>query len=134
MPTFFFYCLLPLNMLSFIASTQYTLSLFYTVGLPGKIHAIEVDTAFFTGNYSPKVSIYGANLSSSSMELASGEDDSNGNNARIEILNQLVSLRQQSIINRNEEGERSRIGLELFVFYFFHPLNVMSLIAFMCCH
>ena len=119
-------------MLSFIAG-------FYSIcpssiGLPGKIHAIEVDTAFFTGNYSPKVSIYGANLSSSSMELASGEDDSNGNNARIEILNQLVSLRQQSIINRNEEGERSRIGLELFVFYFFHPLNVMSLIAFMCCH
>ena len=116
-------------MLSFIAGFHsICLS---SIGLPGKIHAIEVDTAFFTGNYSPKVSIYGANLSSSSssMELASGEDDSSGNNAQIEILNQLVSLRQQSIINRNEEGERSRIGLELFVFHFFHPLTVMSLIA-----
>jgi hypothetical protein len=97
-----------------------------------------VDTAYFTGNYSPKVSIYGANLSSSSMELASGEDDirgrsSNRNNARIEILNQLVSLRQQSIINRNDEGEHSRIGLELFVFYYFHPLNVMSFITSCYC-
>jgi len=118
-------------MLSFITGF-YSICL-SSIGLPGKIHAIEVDTAFFTGNYSPKVSIYGANLSSSSsssMELASGEDDSSGNNARIEILNQLVSLRQQSIINRNEEGERSRIGLELFVFYFFHPLTVMSFISF----
>lgn len=30
------------------------------LGIPGIIRAIEVDTAFFTGNFSPKVSIFGA--------------------------------------------------------------------------
>eukprot|EP01039_Chlorochromonas_danica_P014680 gene14680-17168_t len=30
------------------------------LGITGIIRAIEVDTAFFTGNFSPKVSIFGA--------------------------------------------------------------------------
>ena len=33
------------------------------LGMPGIITAIEIDTAFFTGNFSPKVSVTGAFLS-----------------------------------------------------------------------
>jgi allantoicase len=62
------------------------------LGLPGFIRAIEVDTAFFTGNFSPQVSIYGVRDPSSQ-----------------DAVNQLVRLREESILSRPEFG---RMGLK----------------------
>eukprot|EP01038_Epipyxis_sp_PR26KG_P011245 gene11245-15089_t len=61
------------------------------LGIPGIIKAIEVDTAYFTGNFSPKVSILGANFNSETPDME-----------------HLTSLRTQSILDRPEHG---RMGL-----------------------
>lgn len=61
------------------------------LGIPTIVKAIEVDTAFFTGNFSPKVSIYG-------IYLQDGSDS----------LDDLESLRQQSAVER---PEHKRMGL-----------------------
>lgn len=39
------------------------------LGLPGKIKALDVDTRHFTGNFCPKVSIFGINMSSESVSF-----------------------------------------------------------------
>jgi len=62
-----------------------------------RIHAIEVDTAFFTGNFSPKVSVYGIYL------------EDNSDVAR--IAGQLVELRQTLVDNRGEDKDEGRMGL-----------------------
>lgn len=62
------------------------------LGLPGKIRAIEVDTAFFTGNFSPQVSIHGAT-------------EANPKTA----VEGLVKKRQESAKSRPEFG---RMGLK----------------------
>jgi allantoicase len=56
------------------------------LGLPGVIKAIEVDTAYFTGNFSPKVSVLGASLSSST-EISS-----------------LLQLRDETKASRPDDG------------------------------
>ncbi len=61
------------------------------LGLPGFIRAIEIDTAFFTGNFSPQSSVYGT--------LKPNDPD---------IVETLLSLRSQSIGSRLEFG---RMGL-----------------------
>lgn len=61
------------------------------LGLPGLIRAIEVDTAFFTGNFSPKVSIHGASARS----------------ANASTVENLVRLRLSSVEGR----EDARMGL-----------------------
>jgi hypothetical protein len=62
------------------------------LGLPGIVHAIEVDTAFFTGNFSPKVSIQGVALGS--------EEEA--------TVQTLLQLRAASTASRPEFG---RMGL-----------------------
>ncbi len=64
------------------------------LGINGIIRAIEVDTAFFTGNFSPKVSIQGL----SSIDEAS-----------LQTIEQLVSIRQSTAAARPEFG---RMGLK----------------------
>ncbi len=61
------------------------------LGLPGFIRAIEIDTAFFTGNFSPQSSVYGT--------LKPNDPD---------VVETLLSLRSQSIESRPEFG---RMGL-----------------------
>lgn len=62
------------------------------LGIPGIIRAIEVDTAFFTGNFSPKVSIFGVK----------DVDD-------LSAVSRLHELRAASIAARPEFG---RMGLK----------------------
>ena len=59
-----------------------------------RIHAIEVDTAFFTGNFSPKVSIYGIYLNDGSPSHQKSEE--------------LLELRKSIAASRGDEG---RMGL-----------------------
>jgi len=85
-------------------------------GLPGIIRAIEVDTAYFTGNYSPQVSIYGTNLSASvvaQLESTSTTTTTTTTTTGLKIIDQLLHLRHESIIKRSDQGneEHSRIGL-----------------------
>lgn len=61
------------------------------LGVPGIIKAIEVDTGFFTGNYSPHVRISGTHLTENSS-----------------VMDKLVELRQRSAAERPEFG---RMGL-----------------------
>lgn len=61
------------------------------LGLPGIIKSIEVDTAYFTGNYSPKTSISGVYLPQS-----------------VPAIDNLMQLRAKSLIDRPEYG---RMGL-----------------------
>jgi allantoicase len=62
------------------------------LGITGLIRAVEVDTCFFTGNFSPKVSIHAMN----------GPLDG-------EIVDRLIYLREQSVSDRVEFG---RMGLK----------------------
>lgn len=61
------------------------------LGLPGFIRAIEIDTAFFTGNFSPQSSVYG---------VLKPNDPA--------IVESLLTLRSQSVVSRPEFG---RMGL-----------------------
>jgi len=56
------------------------------LGLPCIVHAIEVDTAHFTGNFSPKVSIHGANFGGGGTERLEEP----------EAIKQLLALRASS--------------------------------------
>ncbi len=64
------------------------------LGMKGIIRAIEIDTAFFTGNFSPKVCIQGIS-----------SIDKNG----MRVVEQLVNSRQLSTMDRPEFG---RMGLK----------------------
>ncbi len=64
------------------------------LGMKGIIRAIEIDTAFFTGNFSPKVSVQGIS-----------SIDKHG----MQVVEQLVNIRQLSTVNRPEFG---RMGLK----------------------
>lgn len=66
------------------------------LGLPGLIRAIEVDTAFFTGNYSPKISIFAAGKTNEA------------------VVTELLSLREQ--ITQEREPESREHG-KLFYIY-----------------
>jgi allantoicase len=69
------------------------------LGLPGNIRTIEVDTAFFTGNYSPKISIQATHI----------EENNTANN---EILNKLEYVRKESRKQNLVENEgNTRMGL-----------------------
>lgn len=61
------------------------------LGLSGYIRAIEIDTAFFTGNFSPQASVYGTNSLS-----------------ELDAANTLIKLRSESVSSRPEFG---RMGL-----------------------
>ena len=65
------------------------------LGLPGVIRAIEVDTAYFTGNYSPKISIYGSYITGTE-------------NQEVSIIDKLILKRNDSKEVRPEYG---RMGL-----------------------
>jgi len=62
------------------------------LGQPGKIKAIEIDTAFFTGNFSPFVSVYGGFMIDS-----------------VDSVKKLIELREQSVLDRPDFG---RMGLK----------------------
>ncbi|RYG59014.1 hypothetical protein EON64_20690 [archaeon] len=64
------------------------------LGVPGRVLAIEVDTCFFTGNFSPMVSVQGLNLSS--------------NPSLSSTVQSLIVLRRESVRDRGEHG---RMGL-----------------------
>lgn len=61
------------------------------LGISGIIRAIEIDTAYFTGNFSPKVSIYG---------VGSADEA---------VIDNLLQLRAASVVERPEHG---RMGLK----------------------
>lgn len=64
------------------------------LGLPGRVLAVEVDTCFFTGNFSPMVTVQGLDLSSSPSSTGT--------------VQRLLALRAQSVKDRTEHG---RMGL-----------------------
>lgn len=64
------------------------------LGLPGVPRLIEVDTAYFTGNFSPKVSVYATSIDPASKEA--------------NVIASLTRMRASSVAHRSEYG---RMGL-----------------------
>ncbi|KAF5274029.1 hypothetical protein FQA39_LY01144 [Lamprigera yunnana] len=65
------------------------------LGVPGVIHGIEIDTAFFTGNYAPKFSLQGENLENA-VVLPERRDDLTGTAATDEAFKAVEQLKSES--------------------------------------
>lgn len=79
------------------------------LGITGMVHAIEVNTAFFTGNFSPKVRICGAYLEEKSVGvLVNVTIFAELTNKLNIVVNNLLQRRKESVQIRPEHG---RMGL-----------------------
>ncbi|KAK4875265.1 hypothetical protein RN001_011687 [Aquatica leii] len=61
------------------------------LGIPGVIHGVEVDTAFFTGNFAPRISIQAANLTED-LNLHERKGDMIGTAATTEVLTNVQKI------------------------------------------